>query len=149
MSKAKLPPATDWQARDINDWNTTSFRQYLYDRHRELYGLDYVGAVKRDCGMISGMIKQHDKATVKAFIDECFRQYKPTTQYSKYRTVFEKGALIVSLDETEAGNYLEVEGPSDEVIMEFGKQLGYTEGDYVRRTYAELIGEKKNLESRR
>ncbi|PGN53952.1 hypothetical protein CN978_30080 [Priestia megaterium] len=90
MSKAKLPPATDWQARDIEDWNTTSFRQFLYDRHRELYGLDYVGAVKRDCGMISGMIKQHDKATVKAFIDECFRQYKPTTQYPTLNFYFMK-----------------------------------------------------------
>lgn len=90
MSKAKLPPATDWQARDISDWNTTTFRQYLYDRHRELYGLDYVGAVKRDCGMISGMIKQHDEATVKAFIDECFRQYKPTTQYPTLNFYFMK-----------------------------------------------------------
>jgi len=90
MSKPKLPPATDWQARDINDWNTTSFRQFLYDRHRELYGLDYVGAVKRDCGMISGMIKQHDKATVKAFIDECFRQYKPSTQYPTLNFYFMK-----------------------------------------------------------
>ena len=89
-SKSKLPPATDWQARDINDWNTTTFRQYLYDRHRELYGLDYVGAVKRDCGMISGMIKQHDKATVKAFIDECFRQYKPSTQYPTLNFYFMK-----------------------------------------------------------
>lgn len=81
MSKAKLPKADDWQARDIADWNTTTFRTYLYDRHRELYGLDYVGAVKRDCGMISDMIKKHDKPTVKAFIDECFRQHRPSAQY--------------------------------------------------------------------
>jgi predicted adenylyl cyclase CyaB len=74
--------------------------------------------------------------------------YKVTTQYSKYRTVFEKDGLMVSLDETEAGNYLEVEGPSDEVITQLGKQLGYSEGDYVRRTYAELIGERKNSEKR-
>jgi len=90
MPKAKLPPATDWQARDIADWNVTTFRTYLYDRHRELYGLDYVGAVKRDCGMISGMIKQHDKATVRAFIDECFRQYKPSTQYPMLNFYFMK-----------------------------------------------------------
>ena len=80
-SKSKLPPATDWRNRSIDQYNVTTFRQYLYDRHRELYGLDYVGAVKRDCGMISGMIKQHDKATVKAFIDECFRQHRPSAQY--------------------------------------------------------------------
>ena len=90
MPKAKLPPADAWAERNITDWNTTTFRTYLYDRHRELYGLDYVGAVKRDCGMISGMIKQHDKATVRAFIDECFRQYKPSTQYPMLNFYFMK-----------------------------------------------------------
>jgi adenylate cyclase, class 2 len=75
--------------------------------------------------------------------------YKAVTQYSKYRTVFEREGLIVSLDETEAGNYIEVEGLSDDVIMNLGKQLGYTESDYIRRTYAELIAEKKNAEHRR
>jgi len=89
-SKPTLPPATDWRNRSINQYNVTTFRTYLYDRHRELYGLDYVGAVKRDCGMISGMIKQHDKATVKAFIDECFRQYKPSTQYPTLNFYFMK-----------------------------------------------------------
>jgi len=89
-SKSKLPPADAWAERNIADWNVTTFRTYLYDRHRELYGLDYVGAVKRDCGMISGMIKQHDKATVKAFIDECFRQYKPSTQYPTLNFYFMK-----------------------------------------------------------
>ncbi|HEY2379546.1 MAG TPA: class IV adenylate cyclase [Terriglobia bacterium] len=61
-------------------------------------------------------------------------------EYSKYRTVFEKDGFNVSLDETEAGNYLEVEGPSDEEIMKLGAKLGYSENDFVRRTYAELIG---------
>ncbi|MEW4281735.1 hypothetical protein [Priestia megaterium] len=81
MPKAKLPPATAWSERNIADWNVTTYRSYLYDRHRELYGLDYVGAVKRDCGMISDMIKKTDKATVKAFIDACFADYKPTPKY--------------------------------------------------------------------
>lgn len=62
------------------------------------------------------------------------------TEYSKYRTVLEKDGFNVSLDETEAGNYLEVEGPTDEAIMKLGEELGYSENDFVRRTYAELIG---------
>src|SRR5262245_47432037 len=40
--------------------------------------------------------------------------FRVRTEYSKYRTVFEKDGFNISLDETEAGNYLEVEGPSDE-----------------------------------
>ena len=65
------------------------------------------------------------------------------TEYSKYRTVFEKEGFNISLDETEAGNYLEVEGPSDEEITKLGEKLGYSEQDFVRRTYAELIGERR------
>src|SRR5262249_12158298 len=71
--------------------------------------------------------------------------FRLRTEYSKYRTVFEKGAFNVSLDETEAGNYLEVEGPSDEEITRLGAELGYSEKDFVRRTYAELIGDKRHM----
>jgi predicted adenylyl cyclase CyaB len=66
------------------------------------------------------------------------------TEYSKYRTVFEKDGFNVSLDETEAGNFLEVEGPSEEGVTKVGEELGYSEKDFVRRTYAELIGEKRS-----
>jgi predicted adenylyl cyclase CyaB len=66
------------------------------------------------------------------------------TEYSKYRTVFEKDGFNISLDETEAGNFLEVEGPSEEDITKVGEKLGYSEKDFVRRTYAELIGEKRS-----
>ena|SRR5215475_11776649 len=74
--------------------------------------------------------------------------YKVRTEYSKCRTVFEKDGFSISLDETEAGNYLEVEGPSDEEITKLGEKLGYSEQDFVRRTYAELIGERRVVESR-
>ena len=70
--------------------------------------------------------------------------FKVRTEYSKYRTVFEKERFNISLDETEAGNYLEVEGPSDEEITKLGEKLGYSEQDFVRRTYAELIGDAKD-----
>ena len=70
--------------------------------------------------------------------------FKVRTEYSKYRTVFEKDGFNISLDETEAGNYLEVEGPSDEEITKLGEKLGYSERDFVRRTYAELIGERRH-----
>jgi len=73
--------------------------------------------------------------------------FKVRTEYSKYRTVFEKDGFNISLDETEAGNYLEVEGPSDEEITRLGSKLGYSEQDFVRRTYAELIGARRELPS--
>ena len=70
--------------------------------------------------------------------------FKVRTEYSKYRTVFEKDGFSASLDETEAGNYLEVEGPSDEEITKLAEKLGYSEKDFVRQTYAELIGERRH-----
>ena len=67
-----------------------------------------------------------------------------TTEYSKYRTVFEKEPFSVSLDETEAGIYLEVEGPSDEEITRLAEKLGYSEADFIRQTYVELIGGQRH-----
>ena len=49
----------------------------------------------------------------------------------------------MSVDETEAGDYLEIEGPSEGEIITLGATLGYSEQDFVRRTYADLIGEKR------
>jgi predicted adenylyl cyclase CyaB len=69
-----------------------------------------------------------------------------TTEYSKYRTVFEKDGFTASLDETEAGNYLEVEGPSDEEITGLAGKLGYSEADFIRQTYSELIGKRRDHE---
>ena len=71
--------------------------------------------------------------------------FRVGTEYSKYRTVFEKEGFNISLDETEAGNYLEVEGPSDEEITNLGMKLGYSEQDFVRRTYADLIGDMRRV----
>lgn len=86
----KLPPATDWQARDIGDWNTTTFTEYLRDKHREQFGIEYApfgGRWATEQGMIGRLIGTrakkgtHSKAVVKRFIDEAFRTYKPTAQY--------------------------------------------------------------------
>jgi len=69
--------------------------------------------------------------------------FKVRMQYSKHRTVFQKDGLSVSVDETEVGDYLEIEGPSEEEIITLGAALGYSEQDFVRRTYADLIGEQR------
>jgi predicted adenylyl cyclase CyaB len=82
----------------------------------------------------------------RAVFDRIFKEigFSVTTEYSKYRTVFEKEPFVVSLDETEAGTYLEVEGPSDEEITRLAGKLGYSEADFIRQTYIELIGGRKH-----
>ena len=64
-------------------------------------------------------------------------------EYAKYRTAFEKDSFHIALDETKAGNYMEIEGPSDQAIMQLAEKLGYSEQNSVRQTYAELIGESR------
>lgn len=85
----RMPPATDWQARDIEDWNTTTFHAYLSDKHREMFGVDYVPfrGWNAEKGMIGNLIGTKtkkataEKAMVKRFIDETFRDYRPSPEY--------------------------------------------------------------------
>jgi predicted adenylyl cyclase CyaB len=105
-------------------------------------------------GPISSASKLKHREEIEARIDDpavfqrIFNEigFAVTTEYSKYRTVFEKEPFSVSLDETEAGNYLEVEGPSDEEITRLAQKLGYSEVDFIRQTYAELIGGRRHEE---
>lgn len=91
MTKSeRLPNAKDWRKRDVKDWNCTTFTEYLKDKHRELFGIDYVpfgGTWRTEQGMLGRLIGTrakagtHDKAIIKRFIDETFESYKPTPQY--------------------------------------------------------------------
>ncbi|SER88587.1 hypothetical protein [Psychrobacillus sp. OK032] len=70
-------------------WNTAHFRNYLVDEHKRRYGVDYVPfrGFNAEAGMLGRYIGtakregQYDKALVKAFIDACFDEYKPSAQY--------------------------------------------------------------------
>jgi len=85
----RLAPAKDWRNRDIDDWNVTTFTEYLRDQHREVFGIEYVPmrGWRMEQGQIGRLIGtktkagSHSKAVVKRFIDEGFRTYKPTAQY--------------------------------------------------------------------
>ena len=93
MTKRKLPPATAWQERDIADWNSTTFHAYLSDKHRELFGIDYVpmrswnaekGMIGDIIGTKSGKSPKPRKASneaLKRFIDVTFEGYRPSAQY--------------------------------------------------------------------
>ena len=65
--------------------------------------------------------------------------YLPTFRYEKYRTEYrcdgEPG--LVTLDETPAGVFFELEGPPG-WIDETAKRLGYSPSDYVTGSYAAL-----------
>lgn len=63
---------------------------------------------------------------------------RPVSAYEKRRATFRRGRLIATVDETKAGNFLELEGsPADIAVA--ARELGYTESDYINRTYIELL----------
>lgn len=66
----------------------------------------------------------------------------PSYSYRKHRTVLRKGRLVVCLDETSVGDFLELEGKRHEIVR-FAKSLGFTRADFIRKDYIELMAEEK------
>jgi adenylate cyclase class 2 len=67
--------------------------------------------------------------------------------YEKYRTTWKLGAatrwakdLLIELDETPAGTFVELEGPP-EAIDRAAEALGYSRKDYLLKNYLELYAE--------
>ncbi len=65
--------------------------------------------------------------------------YQPGFRYEKYRTTYcalgQPG--IITIDETPAGNFLELEGPAD-WIDTTALKLGYSPAEYITESYASL-----------
>jgi adenylate cyclase class 2 len=59
-------------------------------------------------------------------------------RYQKYREEFSAGDVIVAVDETPIGVYVEIEG-SARGIEEMVRALGRTSADYVLDSYRELF----------
>ena len=72
---------------------------------------------------------------------------KPVFNYQKYRTIFRKKKLLICLDETPAGNYLELEGQQSDIVK-FAKALDFSKKEFIKADYVQLIKktEKKNSE---
>lgn len=61
----------------------------------------------------------------------CFR-------YQKYRTIYRHGSILITLDETPMGDYLEIEG-SPGGIARFAKRIDFRRDDFITSTYHELF----------
>lgn len=81
--------ATHYSETPIDKWNAAHFQAYLADEHVKHYGIQYAsaGSVVAERNLIAKYIGtarkpgMYRKETLKAFIDACFTQYKPTQQY--------------------------------------------------------------------
>lgn len=66
----------------------------------------------------------------------------PVFDYQKYRKVFKKGSLKINLDETSAGNFVEMEGERNEIVK-FAKALGFSKDEFINLDYVQLIKKEK------
>jgi len=67
---------------------------------------------------------------------------RPAFSYRKHRTQLRKGHLVVCLDETSVGSFLELEGKRHE-ITRFARALGFRRADFIQADYVELIEREK------
>ena len=106
---SKKAKAHEWQARDISDWNATTYRAYLSERHEELYGIPYV---TRNYAMEGRMLKTlyetHGKEATTAFIDACLAEYKPSKQYPGINFAFMYSYMRRLLPQVLADNKAEI-----------------------------------------
>lgn len=66
--------------------------------------------------------------------------YRVSFRYQKYRETFEFGDLVVTLDETPIGSFVELEGPPASIDA-FAAALGFAREDYVVKSYLQLFVE--------
>lgn len=59
-------------------------------------------------------------------------------RYEKYREEFACGDVIVAIDETPVGTFMEIEG-TDDGVATVARAVGREPGDYVRHSYRELF----------
>lgn len=63
-------------------------------------------------------------------------------RYQKFRRIYRKGDLILSLDETPIGNFIELEGKEEEIVKE-AKNLGFSLSEFIKESYMELFFKEK------
>jgi len=62
----------------------------------------------------------------------------PVFEYQKYRTVYRKKKLLICLDETPVGNFIELEGDQSDIVR-FAQALGFSKQDFIKDDYVQLL----------
>jgi hypothetical protein len=72
----------DWRNLPTSDWTVTTFRQFLADQHEAKYGIKYTTRnFAIEARWLKSMVAEHGAEVVRAFIEACFVEYKPTRDY--------------------------------------------------------------------
>jgi adenylate cyclase class 2 len=62
---------------------------------------------------------------------------RPLFRYQKYRAVYLHSDLLITIDETPIGNFMELEGEKI-LIDQMAERLGYKASDYIVKSYLDL-----------
>ncbi len=67
---------------------------------------------------------------------------RPVFEYRKKRMLLRKDRVKICLDETEAGNFIELEGKRSDLVR-LAARLGYSRKDFIKLDYVQMIKEKR------
>jgi adenylate cyclase class 2 len=67
---------------------------------------------------------------------------RPVFEYRKKRMLLKMGRVKICLDETEVGNFLELEGKRSDIVK-LAARLGYCRKDFIKLDYVQMIKEKR------
>jgi adenylate cyclase, class 2 len=101
-----------------------------------------------------GVRKRHELEVTVSSFETCRAVlealgYEVSFIYEKYRTTYQLQEILVALDETPFGNFVEVEGPSSEKIREAARQLGLDWDERILHSYIFLFNRvQKTLQMR-
>lgn len=67
---------------------------------------------------------------------------RPVFEYRKKRMLLRKDRVKICLDETEVGNFIELEGKRSDLVR-LAARLGYSRKDFIKLDYVQMIKEKR------
>ncbi|MDY0232187.1 MAG: class IV adenylate cyclase [Candidatus Saccharicenans sp.] len=67
---------------------------------------------------------------------------RPVFEYRKKRMLLRMGRVKICLDETEVGNFLELEGKRSDIVK-LAARIGYCRKDFIKLDYVQMIKEKR------
>ncbi len=67
---------------------------------------------------------------------------RPVFEYRKKRMLLRKDRVKICLDETEVGNFIELEGKRSDIVR-LAARLGFSRKDFIKLDYAQMIKEKR------
>ncbi len=74
----------DWKALPTSDWNTLTFTEYFRSMNEEYFGIAEYMPMRNwrfEQGVIKRALDAHGPELLRAAFDECFRTYRPSSEY--------------------------------------------------------------------